>query len=188
MKTGNGSAHHESPKAEMFAMTSLTEQLRRAVVALLPRRPSQQAYRDLADLLRAEADRLERLAGAEQRSIERGSPVLKGRTGRPRGSGATFVRFEPGGGRHSARLHIGRRLYQELGEPKRLDPQRLGGELHLRPCGASEGYAVTRPVDGMPRIGMGVSVGEALGLYEGRFEATIRDGAIVARITGEYYE
>lgn len=162
----------------------LAAKLRQTITALLPRRPSQRAYRELAELLRGEANRLEALAGAEQRSIERASPVLKGRTGRPRGSGATFVRFEPGTERHSARLHIGRRLYQELGEPARLDPQRLGSELHLRPCGASEGYAVTRPKDGMPRINLGVSVAETLGLYEDRFEAEIRDGAIVARIPG----
>lgn len=163
-------------------MSDQTTQLRQAITALLPRRPSQRAYRELAELLRREAERLDNLAGAERRSIARTSPMLKRRTGRPRGSGATFVRFEPGGSDRTARLHIGRRLWQELGEPARLDLQRLGSELHLRPCGASEGYAVTRPRDGMPRIGMGVSVAEALGLYEGRFEAEIRGGAVVARI------
>lgn len=80
---------------------------------------------------------------------------------------------------------IGRRLWQEMGEPDRLDVQRLGSELHLRPCGAAEGFAVTMPKDGMPRIGMGVSTAEVPGLFEGKFNAEIRGGAIVATLHRE---
>lgn len=100
--------------------------------------------------------------------------------GRPKGSGARFVRIgRPISTERSWRVHVGRALWQELGEPKRLDIQRLGGALMLTPADGSAGYSLTRPKDGMPRLSIGQGTAEALGLEEGRFDAAIRGGAIV---------
>lgn len=66
---------------------------------------------------------------------------------------------------------------------RRLDVQRLGGALHLRPCGDGQGWAVTLPTgerSGMPRLSIGQDPADTLGLVEGRMPATISSGAIVA--------
>ena len=147
------------------------------------RTPAQR--RAFAAELRALAEEQDALADADERSghVLRAARIetqaAAQRTGRPLGSGAMFLRYEAGNGR-SGRLHIGRRLWQLLGEPQRVDVQRLGGRLVLRPCGAGVGWRVTRPPNGMPRISVGQEAAETLRLEECRYPANIEAGAIVS--------
>jgi len=101
--------------------------------------------------------------------------------GRPKGSGGRFLRVEPRRNGIGATIHVGRALWQELGEPRRLDPQRVGATLQLAPCEDGQGYSVTRPKNGMPRFTVGQELLDTLRIAEGRIEAEIRSGAIIAR-------
>src|SRR5262245_4629479 len=161
--------------------------LLRPLIAAL-RSPAQR--RSFAADLRALADEQERLADAD----ERAGPALRRarietynttkRTGRPKGTGARFLRWEPPRGegkasRRSGQFHIGRALDQELGEPERLDVQRVGTALRLRPCGAGVGWKVSRPANGMPRLNIGEEAADTLRLEERRYPARIESGVIV---------
>jgi hypothetical protein len=166
--------------------------LRNLLRPLLARRHSPAERRALAEALRHLADDQERIAAADEtlgpalRRAQMDAAPRTSKGGRPKGSGARFVRWDPpqvsaSGERRSGHLHIGRALWQELGEPTRMNVQRLGAELHLRPCGPGEGWAVTKPINGMPRLNVGEEPATALRLVEGRHDAVIRAGAIVAR-------
>lgn len=160
--------------------------LRRALLAALGPRPTPARRREIAAELRRLAEEQEQIAAADTRSghvIRRAQiaqEAARQRTGRPKGSGARFVRVE---GRHGdkpgAQVHVGRALWQELGEPKRLDLQWIGGALRLTPCGAESGYALTRAPNGMPKCSLGQDALDALRLAEGRYPARIEAGAIV---------
>jgi hypothetical protein len=107
-----------------------------------------------------------------------------GRTGgRPRGSGGRFLRFEEPTPGNSGTLHVAAALWHALGDPARLDIQRAGSRLVLRPCEWPRGYAVTLPSGargGNPRMRIGAEAANALGLVEGRIGAEVEGGAIVA--------
>ena len=155
---------------------------------LLARRLAPTERRALALELRQLAARQEALADADERLghvVRRAAEDAAPRTGgRPKGSGGSFLRWSPPEpGRHSGQLHIAPKLWRDLGSPARLDVQRLGGALHLRPCGDGQGWAVTLPTGkrgGMPRLSIGHDPADILGLVEGRMPATISSGAIVA--------
>lgn len=162
---------------------------RNLLASLLCRKLNPAERRSLAEQLRALADEQDRLAEAEERS----GPALRRvefaaaprKTGRPKGSGARFLRWEPPTGegkasRRSGQLHIGRALYQELGEPERIDVQRSGQTLYLRPCLAGQGWKVNRGKNTMPRLNIGEEPADTLRLRETRYPAEIRDGAIIA--------
>jgi hypothetical protein len=159
--------------------------LRRAILAALGPRPTPVKRRALAEHLRQLADEQERLAAAEERS---GHRVRQARTpgstgGRPRGSGGKFLRFEEPTHRNSGTLHVAAALWHALGDPARLDIQRAGSRLVLRPCEWPRGYAVTLPSGargGNPRMRIGAEAADALGLVEGRIGAEVQGGAIVA--------
>lgn len=159
--------------------------LRRALLAALGPRPTAARRRDLAAELRALADEQEQLATADTRSghIVRRAQIAqeaaRQKAGRPKGSGARFVRVEARETGHGAYIHVGRALWQELGESKRLDIQRVGTTLRLTPCGDGVGYRFTRPPNGMPKCTIGQEALDALGLIERRYDATIEAGAIV---------
>lgn len=160
---------------------------------LLARRLSPAERRHLAAELLALAAEQERLAAADERvghQVRRGELERQAApcaAGRPRGSGARFVRWEPPVGegkvsRRSGHLHIGRALWQELGEPRRMDVQRLGAELHIRPCAEGVGWAISRSERMMPRLNIGDEPATNLRLVEGRHDGEIRGGAIVVRM------
>ena len=161
------------------------DDLRRAILTALGSRPSPASRRRLAATLRALADEQERLADAEERTGHRirqatGQPGAA--TGRPRGSGGCFIRWEPPTPARSGTLHISAALWHALGDPARLDVQRYGGRLVLRPCVAPTGYAVSVPTGargGNPRIRIGQEAADTMGLVEGRKDGRIEDGAIV---------
>jgi hypothetical protein len=157
--------------------------LRTLLRPLLARRLSPAERRALAAALRQVADEQERLARADEAlgaTLRRAQLDAAQRTGgRPRGTGARYVRWEPARSDRSARLYLGRALWQELGEPARLNVQRLGDELHIRPCLPGEGWAVTRPSNGMPWLTIGDEPATILRLVAGRHDAVIRAGAIV---------
>lgn len=164
-------------------------ELKQLLRALLARRLLGHQRRELADALRQLAEEQERLAGADDRvghQVRRAQiadEAARQRTGRPRGSGARFLRWEPPQGegkasRRSGQLHIGRSLWQELGEPERLRIERHGDQLRLIPCAEPLGWAVSRPRDGMPRLNIGGVAAQRLGLSAGRHAAEVRDGAI----------
>lgn len=167
--------------------------LRRALLSALGARPSPAKRRSLAAQLRDLADEQERLAEAETnighharaagRDVQNAAKRASGKGGRPKGSGGRFVRYiaAPGPSTTSGQLHIAPALYQELGEPKRLDPQRAGGHLVLLPAEGDAGYAVTFPTGkrgGLPRLSIGQAAAEALRLVGGRHAATVRGGQI----------
>jgi hypothetical protein len=148
--------------------------------------------RALAEALRAIAEEQERLAAADEatghrvRRAQLDQQAARQKTGRPKGSGARFLRWEPPrspsgvASRRSGHLHVGRALWMEIGEPRRLNVQRLGQELHLRLCGEGEGWAVSRSPNAMPHLSIGEEPADTLRLLEGRWAAEIRGGAIVA--------
>lgn len=165
----------------------LRARLSAAFLAALGARPSQRQRRDAAAVLRELAERQEALAGAEARNAATGGQLAPRAStgGRPRGSGARFLRYEPASGTaRSGRLHIGRALWQELGEPERLNIQRIGAQLHLWPAEHDAGYAVTSAGAGagMPRFSIGEGVALDLGLEERRYDATVAAGRIVAEV------
>ncbi len=107
------------------------------------------------------------------------------RIGRPRGTGARFVRicFRKQGSNY---LYIGRALWHELGSPPRVQIRRQRPQhptlAYLVPCAAPLGYAVQQarcPGLGMPRISIGQSRTLELGLLPGRFAARLDQTAIV---------
>jgi hypothetical protein len=157
--------------------------LRDILRPLLARRLSPAERRALAAALRQLADEQERLASADEAlgaTLRRAQLDAQPRTGgRPRGSGARYVRWEPARANRSGRLYLGRALWQELNEPGRMNVQRLGDELHIRPCGPGEGWTVTRPTGGMPWLTIGDEPATILRLVAGRHDAAIRAGAIV---------
>lgn len=159
-------------------------ELKRLLAPLLARRLRAQERRELAAALRAEADRQEQLASADARvghQLRRAAlddQAARQRTGRPRGSGARWVRWEPRIAGRTGQLYVGRALWQELDEPARLDVQRLDGRLVIVPCGAGVGWACIKPSRGMPHLSIGDEAADALRLAEGRWPAEIRGGAI----------
>jgi hypothetical protein len=166
----------------------VNDEIRRAILAALGPRPTPTKRRALVEHLRQLADEQERLASAEERSghrVRQARPAGEpGRTGgRPRGSGGRFLRFEEPTPGNSGTLHIAAALWHELGDPARLDIQRAGSRLVLRPCEWPRGYAVTLPSGargGNPRMRIGAEAANALGLVEGRIGAEVQGGAIVA--------
>lgn len=145
-----------------------------------------QQRREFALALRTLAEEQQRLAEADQRlghvvrraQLDAAPRSAKG--GRPKGSGARFLRWEGRIKGRTGQLYVGRALWQELGEPARMDVQRLGTELVLRPCGADVGWAVIKPSQGMPHMSIGDEAAAALRLIEGRHPAEVRGGEIVA--------
>jgi len=92
---------------------------------------------------------------------------------------SSFVRLalEPWGARHRLRLYIGRALYYALGSPARLDLQRIGAGMELRPASGDQGIAFTAG-KGMPRAFVD-GWADVLGMESGRYAAEVRGGAIV---------
>lgn len=168
-------------------MAVADEPLRAAILAILGARPIPARRRALADQLQALADEQWELAAADERvghvarraALDQARPGARG--GRPKGSGARFIRVEEPHGEYSGRVHIGRALWQELGEPVRLDVQRIGSRLELRPV-ESGGYSVTRPRNGMPRFSVGQETLDTLRVTAGRYRAEVRGGAIVVGV------
>jgi hypothetical protein len=167
----------------------MIDDLRRLLAPMLARRLTAAERREFAAALAELAAQQATLAEADQRighQVRRAQLDSAPRTGgRPKGTGARFLRWEPshGTGKHDRRtgsLHIGRALWQELGEPRHMDVQRLGPSLVLRPCLPGIGWTVTKPPNGMPRLNIGDEAADTLRLAEGRYPAEIRDGAIVA--------
>lgn len=140
------------------------------------RRKIASIFESLASQQRELADADTRVGHVARRAALDSAP-RKG--GRPRGTGARFVRIEARETGHGAYVHIGRALWQELGEPKRLDMQQIGGVLTLTPCGDGTGYSLTRAPNGMPKATVGQDTVEALRLNDGRYPAQIRAGAII---------
>ena len=174
-------------------MDSMIDDLRRLLAPVLARRLTAAQRRDLAAALSELAAQQAALAEADQRighQVRRAQMNSAPRTGgRPKGTGARFLRWQDAIGegkrdRRSGQLHIGRALWQELGEPRRMDVQQLGGSLVLRPCGDGAGWGVSKPPDGMPRLNIGDEAATALKLVAGRYPAEIKDGAIIAISSG----
>lgn len=165
--------------------------LRRALLAQLGPRPTSASRRQLAAALRALADEQERLADADTRNghvvrrAQIAEQAARQKTGRPKGSGARFVRVEARETGHGAYIHLGRALWQELGEPERLDIQRVGGAVRLTPCDGSAGYRFTHAPNGMPKCTIGQDALDALRLDERRYTARIEAGAIVIDATAD---
>lgn len=110
-------------------------------------------------------------------------------SGRPIGTGATFVRIEFHAQR-SHTVHIGRRLWQDIGAPGRVqlrrDRERSAITFYLLPCVAPLGFAVTcppAPGGGMPRLSLGHARALELGLMPGRFAAGISELAIMVDLS-----
>lgn len=131
----------------------------------------------IAALTRATAAALRR---QEKRPPAERVNLRKAKAGRGR-SPSNFVRVchEPWGkgGRDRLRLYVGRQLWYDLGSPARLDAQRLGGQLVLRPAVGDAGLAFTAG-KGMPRAFVD-GWADVLGLEDGRYSARIENGAIV---------
>jgi len=154
-----------------------------APLLLRPLRPQERLK--IADVFDRLAAQQRELAAADQavghvaRRVALDSAPRSSKGGRPKGSGARFLRVETRPRGIGATIHVGRALWQELGEPRRLDPQRIGSVLTFVPCDSDAGYSVTQPPNGMPRFTVGQDVLDTLRIEEGRYPAEIRAGAIV---------
>jgi hypothetical protein len=163
-----------------------TDEITRLIAPLLLRKLTPAERIKIATILESLAAQQRELAAADQqvghkvRRAALDSAPRGPKGGRPKGSGGRFLRVEPRRNGIGATIHVGRALWQELGEPRRLDPQRVGASLRLVPCAASVGYSVTQPKNGMPRFTVGQDLLDTLGIAEGRMAADIRAGAIVA--------
>lgn len=159
------------------------DEITRALAPLLlrPLRPAERLK--LAETFERLATQQRELAAADQqvghvvRRAALDSAPRKG--GRPKGTGARFIRVELRPRGIGAFVHVGRALWQELGEPRRLDPQRVGSRLMLVPTDGEAGYSVTQPPNGMPRFTVGQELLDTLRIEVGRMPAEIRAGAIV---------
>lgn len=162
------------------------DEIPRLLAPLLARRLTPQERLTIAGVFESLAAQQRALAAADQavghvvRRVQLNSAPRSSKGGRPKGSGARFIRIEPRETGHGAYVHVGRALWQELGEPQRMDIQRIGGALVLTPCGDGVGYSLTRAPNGMPKATVGQDAVETLRLAEGRYGAQIRAGAIVA--------
>ena len=159
------------------------DEITRLLAPLLLRKLAPVERRKLADIFDRLAAQQRELAEADTRvghvarRVALDSAPRKG--GRPKGSGARFIRIETRARGIGAFVHVGRALWQELSEPKRLDMQRIGGVFTLTPCGSEAGYSLTRAPNGMPKATIGQDTVETLRLEDGRYPAEIRAGAIV---------
>ena len=90
---------------------------------------------------------------------------------------------EPASG--SSRLYIGRRLWQDIGEPARVTLERFGSRISIKP---GDDFSVSGEVgNSIPRLSLGKATREKLGLEPGTYTAhvvagtrTIVIGALVA--------
>lgn len=123
----------------------------------------------------AQATRRQQAKPAGERVAPRKSQAGPGR------APSRFIRIttEPWGksGRERLRLYIGRGFFYDLGSPSRFDLQRIGSQLVLRPASGDAGLAFTSG-KGMPRAFID-GWADLLDLEPGRYDAEIRDGAIV---------
>lgn len=170
-------------------------ELRRLLASLLARRLSAAERRDLAQALRAEADRQEQLAQAGQREQRRpAAQRVAGagrRTGRP-GASYVYIRVEPRPERNEPilTLRIGRALYDAY-QAQRSDPaadlrfavQVVGRRLYLTE--SPDGYLINANIGGV-RLNVSGSR-DALGDMEPlrHYLAEVQRGRIVADLGGE---
>jgi hypothetical protein len=156
---------------------TIEELLRPAIVAA--RTPAQM------EALAAELERIagltRRVAEAQRRQVarppaERVSP-RKGKGGRP---SLPWVRVErthrEGVNADTIFVKLSRSLYYATGRPGRLDPQRVGGRLVLRPATGDTGYKVIVDTGG---VRINASGARDLLPEPGRYAVTIEAGAIV---------
>lgn len=100
---------------------------------------------------------------------------------RLRGSGATTVRVVapipgPDKTHKSGRLYIGRRLWQDIGEPARVSLEPFGRRFLIR---AGDDFAVHgRTGNSIPRLSLGASTLERIAAAEGIYPASAVRGVI----------
>lgn len=158
--------------------------LRQVVLKLLGARPAAARRRAIAEALETLAAEQRQLAEADARvgHLLRRTEIDAQRAAAPgqhRKAGARFIRVEQRNEVGGARMFVGRALWQDLGTPPRLDPQRRGDQPVLTPV-EEGGFALTVPSGGMPRFTCGPEAVELLALeYEQRYACTIEAGAIV---------
>lgn len=163
----------------------MIDDLRRAVLASLSRRPTPRQRRQLAARLRELADEQERIADAEQRNDAR--PAYQRLAPRDRRAGpgdkpGEFVRIERKEDRRGSErltIYVGRALWYAAGSPARLDIQRLHGALWLIPAEGDHGYSVGVRPGLMPRIRCDGSRDLVDDLEDGRHEASASPSGIV---------
>ena len=74
-------------------------------------------------------------------------------------------------------MYVGRGLWYAIGSPARLDLQRVGGQLVLRPASGDAGLAF-QAGKGIPRAFVD-GWADLLGMDDGRYEGRVDGGAIV---------
>ena len=131
---------------------------------------------------RAAAQRRQQARPAAERVITRKPKAGPGR------APAAFIRLahEPWGkeGRDRLHMYVGRGLWYAIGSPARLDLQRVGGQLVLRPAAGDTGLAF-HAGKGIPRAFVD-GWADLLRLEDGRYEGRVEGGAIMigGRIEG----
>jgi hypothetical protein len=162
------------------------DDLCRAIVAILGKRPSPRQRRELAAHLRELADQQEQLAEATERDARRPadkriSRVIRSSQAGPGAPPGGFLRLERArwSSEQTERLivHIGRSVYYAIGSPPRLDVQRIGERLALVPARGEDGFKVTVRANVMPRM-VCTSAADLLELESGRYEAVIEAGVV----------
>jgi hypothetical protein len=177
---GSTSIHDRSSRVPDDLITAL----RQVVLKLLGPRPAAARRRAIAEALEQLAAEQRQLADADshvghhlRRAVIESQP-RSAKGGRPPGHAARFLRVELRNAVGGARIFVGRGLWQDLGEPARLDPQQRGSQRVLVPV-AEGGFAVIAG-SGMPRFTCGAEIVQFLRLdYDTRYACAIEAGAIV---------
>lgn len=163
----------------------MSDELTKALTAVLGQRPTPHQRRKLAARLRELADQQERLADAEQRDGARPSTERLRPRARRAGPGMTpgdFVRIErkiDKRGSERLTIYVGRALWYAAGSPRRLDVQLLHGALWLIPADGDAGYAVGVRDGLMPRIRCDGARDLVEHLADGRYAAEASSSGIV---------
>ena len=159
---------------------SARDALKALIIAAKSPAQIEQLASDLADLAtelreRAAAQRRQQTRPAAQRVATRKPKAGPGR------APSNFVRLahEPWGkeGRDRLHMYVGRGLWYAIGSPARLDLQRVGGHLILRPASGDAGLAF-HAGKGIPRAFVD-GWADLLRLEDGRYEGRVEGGAIV---------
>lgn len=97
-------------------------------------------------------------------------------TGRPVGSGYRTVMVEERGDATGYRLYIGRAIWQAIGRPARVDLERDGRALVIRP--GTTLAVIGQRWNVQPRVALGLRRAEDLGLQPGTWHADVAGSVI----------
>lgn len=160
----------------------MLDELKRAALRQLGDRPTPAQRRQVIARLRELADEQEQLLRAIEADL-RQPPEARKSVKRKRGAGpgrapSEFVRIERRvlRGTHRTSLYIGRALFYQLGSPRRIDIQRLGGQLVILVAQGDAGWSLQSKPGTMPRAWVDGAADLLMDLEDGRYAGEVIGG------------